>query len=51
MDPNPFKRLTFWSATVGSMFYISSHSGCAASSLQRYMSLRNQKDAKMYNIF
>lgn len=49
MNPNPLERITFWSASFGMAFIFVAHSGCSASTLQRYMSLTGQREAKMYD--
>lgn len=47
VNPNPFERITLWSSLLGMMVIISAHSGCAASSIQRYMSLKNEQQARI----
>lgn len=48
MDPNPLKRITFWTSTFGMAFTHLGHSGSSVSALQRYMSVPGLKEGRMY---
>lgn len=47
MDLNPFTRMSTVSVIIGMCIFQVGHSGCTASSLQRYMALATEKQARM----
>ncbi|GLV32374.1 uncharacterized protein CBL_00917 [Carabus blaptoides fortunei] len=47
MDPNPLKRITFWTSTLGMAMFHVGHSGSSASALQRYMSVPDLRQGRM----
>lgn len=49
MDPNPFERLTFWSAIIGDIFAATAHLGIHAGSVQKFLSLPSLARAKWFN--
>ncbi|XP_058691583.1 sodium-dependent multivitamin transporter [Poecile atricapillus] len=53
LDPNPLERHTFWSLAVGGIFMMLSLYGVNQAQVQRYLSARSEREAKLscYAVF
>ncbi|KAM9617178.1 sodium-dependent multivitamin transporter isoform 1-T1 [Morphnus guianensis] len=53
LDPDPFKRHTFWTLAVGGVFMMLSLYGVNQAQVQRYLSARSEQEAKLscYAVF
>uniref|UniRef100_A0A663FA35 Sodium-dependent multivitamin transporter n=1 Tax=Aquila chrysaetos chrysaetos TaxID=223781 RepID=A0A663FA35_AQUCH len=53
LDPDPFKRHTFWTLAVGGVFMMLSLYGVNQAQVQRYLSARSEREAKLscYAVF
>ncbi|RMB94054.1 hypothetical protein DUI87_29507 [Hirundo rustica rustica] len=53
LDPNPLERHTFWSLSVGGIFMMLSLYGVNQAQVQRYLSARSEREAKLscYAVF
>ncbi|KAM4903907.1 sodium-dependent multivitamin transporter [Sylvia borin] len=53
LDPNPLERHTFWSLAVGGVFMMLSLYGVNQAQVQRYLSARSEREAKLscYAVF
>lgn len=47
LDPNPLERHTFWSLAVGGVFMMLSLYGVNQAQVQRYLSARSEREAKL----
>ncbi|KAI1241369.1 hypothetical protein IHE44_0009854 [Lamprotornis superbus] len=47
LDPNPLERHTFWSLAVGGIFMMLSLYGVNQAQVQRYLSARSEREAKL----
>ncbi|KAM6207563.1 sodium-dependent multivitamin transporter isoform 1-T1 [Sarcoramphus papa] len=53
LDPNPFEQYTFWTLAVGGVFMMLSLYGVNQAQVQRYLSARSEREAKLscYAVF
>lgn len=47
LNPDPFERHTFWTLAVGGVFMMLSLYGVNQAQVQRYLSARSEREAKL----
>lgn len=47
LDPDPFERHTFWTLAMGGVFMMLSLYGVNQAQVQRYLSARSEREAKL----